>query len=157
MTAGGNSGIDGPELNWRRRRRCHRNFLVLQLGHSKLREGVRILQKLPITSQLKAWIHCFYHLTMMGFWYCCHIQNSPAYITNQKGFLLLLPSVLSIHTVFNILSIFKGPRKQLFMNDSVMQQGTRRAGGICRSHFRGGGRWRMSIHGSRHTSIWVRD
>ena len=25
LELGGNSGIDGPELNWRRRRRCHRS------------------------------------------------------------------------------------------------------------------------------------
>ena len=44
---GGNSGIDGPELNWRRRRRCHRNFLVLQLGHSKFGGGQGSFRNCP--------------------------------------------------------------------------------------------------------------
>ena len=158
MLAGGNSDIDGPELNWRRRRRCHRNnFLVLQLAHSKLGghgslkdywyEGTQDFIVLDHLIAMGYW--CYYHLQISQTTFI-HLKQVPSmslfvqflfwHIANGQCVSLLVHQIEHLQ-----MSAFNGgvPRlNRLCMNGWVVRQagGRQRVWGICRSHFRSGRR-----------------
>ena len=160
--AGGNSGIDGPELNWRRRRRCHRNFLVLQLGHSKF-GGARILQKLPMA---KEGMHSlFLTISLLGFW-CWLIPCSQLSCWRHPFYQFLLSKCYCNIDTWLMDTVFDWCWGECFQRTEITDfvwmawWGSKAGGGFQAyaghtSVIEEGGRWRMSIH-SRHKSIWVR-